>query len=478
MCTRGTSSSSNMAAFRETYSELHELRSLAPHVNILALTATATRSTRETITEVLQLNTPHLIYESPSKNNIAYSVLYIDKERELDQYFKWLVEEMKEKKVATTRTIIYCQTIKQCGVIYSIIKGMLGSSFYADNSGDPRKVLLEMLHSCTPDRNKKVVLEAFQADNSPVRVLVATIAFGMGVDCKGVYRIINFGPSKNIEAYIQETGRAGRDGKQSVAYIIYQGLFLNHVDKDMKCYVKTKDCRRKMLLEKFDGPSSVPQPMHLCCDNCAAECKCSSLDCGKLTTFPGISNEGKEDTPTRKRQSTTQQRDTLYEKLHAYHKVLVYELINKSESGQLKTLTNPQFLLGFTELQISQVMDNAEKIFSIDDVYFFVEIWNLKHAHKILEILSQVYGDVLEIEDLFDDDQIHGDCDYELDDLNEQWDNLLHDDSLFELAIDNMSLSQLEISTCDVSNSSLNRSGNCEVPGAAMDVLENLAFAE
>ena len=86
------------------------------------------------------------------------------------------------------------------------------------------------------------------------------------------------------------------------------------------------------------------------------------------------------------------------------YKVLVYELINKSESGQLKTLTNPQFLLRFTELQISQVMDNADKIFSIDDVHFLVEIWNLKHAHKILEILSQVYGDVLEIEDLFDDD--------------------------------------------------------------------------
>ena len=88
-----------------------------------------------------------------------------------------------------------------------------------------------------------------------------------------------------------------------------------------------------------------------------------------------------------------------------------------------------------------------------------------------------MYEDVLEIEDLFDDDQIHGVCDYELDDLNEQWDNLLHDDSLFELAID-MSLSPLEISTFDVSNISVNRSGNCEVPGAAMDVLENLAFAE
>lgn len=83
-------------------------------------------------------------------------------------------------------------------------------------------------------------------------------------------------------------------------------------------------------------------------------------------------------------------------------------------------------------------MDNADKIFSIDDVYLFVEIWNVRHAHKILENVSQVYGDVLEIEDLFDDDQTHGDCDYELDGLNEQWDNLLHDDSLFELAIDNV----------------------------------------
>ena len=85
-----------------------------------------------------------------------------------------------------------------------------------------------------------------------MRILVATIAFGMGVDCKGVYRTIHFGPSKNIETYIQETGRAGRDGKQSVTYVIYKGLFLNHVDKDMKNYLKTRDCRWKNLLLKFD----------------------------------------------------------------------------------------------------------------------------------------------------------------------------------------------------------------------------------
>ena len=48
--------------------------------------------------------------------------------------------------------------------------------------------------------------------------------FGMGVDCKGVHRIVHFGPSKTVEAYVQETGRAGRDGVQSMAYILYHRI--------------------------------------------------------------------------------------------------------------------------------------------------------------------------------------------------------------------------------------------------------------
>ena len=63
------------------------------------------------------------------------------------------------------------------------------------------------------------------------------------------YRIIHFGPSKNIEAYIQETGRACRDDKQSVAFVVYQGILLTHVEKDMKQYVKTDECRQKALLK-------------------------------------------------------------------------------------------------------------------------------------------------------------------------------------------------------------------------------------
>ena len=441
---RGTSNNNNMAAFRETYSELHELRSLAPTVKMIALTATATASTRKTITEVLMMENAHVVYVNPGKMNIAYSVHYKEKEKSVEDYFQWLAAEIKELKSKAPRTIIYCQTIKQCALIYSTIRGMLGNELLADSSTSPRNVVLEMLHSCSPEKNKEAVLNAFQREDSSVRVLVATIAFGMGVDCKGVHRTIHFGPSKNIQAYIQETGRAGRDGKQIVAFLVYQGLLLNHVDKDMKHYVKTGECCRKTLLHNFDGTSTLdtPQPVHMCCDNCSADCKCGTSDCGHLTKFPALNGTANESLPSRTRQGTKEQETAVYEHLYRYHKSLVMELVAKT-GEDLKALTNPQILLGISEIQISQVLENIDKLFTIDDVCSSVEIWHMKHAYKVLDILHQVYGDVGEIAHLFTEDQL----DYELDDFTEQWEELLHDDSLFEMAIENLSLSQLELST-------------------------------
>ena len=171
-----------MATYRETYSELHELRSLAPTVNILALNATATRSTRETITEVLLMKDSHVISESPSKTNIAYSVHYMGNDKPIEEYFQWLVDETIERQIKATQTIIYCQTIKQCGTIYSTLRGMLGDKLYADSTNDRKKVVLEMLHSCTPDQNKEAILEAFQKEDSPV---------GMSENIGGYYCLWN-----------------------------------------------------------------------------------------------------------------------------------------------------------------------------------------------------------------------------------------------------------------------------------------------
>ena len=178
-------------------------------------------------------------------------------DKPIEEYFQWLVDEITEAKIKAIRTVIYCETIRECGTIYSTLRGMLGDKLYADSTNDMRKFVLEMLHSCTPNQNKEAILDAFQKQDSPVRILVATTAFGMGVNCKGVYCTTHFGPSENIEAYIQETGRAGRGGKQSEAYVIYKDLFLNHVDKDMKNNLKTSDCRRKTLLCNFNRGSML-----------------------------------------------------------------------------------------------------------------------------------------------------------------------------------------------------------------------------
>ena len=90
-----------------------------------------------------------------------------------------------------------------------------------------------MLRSCSPQSKKEHILASFQSDQGSIRILVATIAFGMGVDCKQVHRTVHFGPAKNVECYMQESGRAGRDGAQSTAFLLYQGMQLMHVDKDI-----------------------------------------------------------------------------------------------------------------------------------------------------------------------------------------------------------------------------------------------------
>ena len=75
--------------------------------------------------------------------------------------------------------------MKQCGIIYATIKGMLGKDMYLGNANDPN-VLVEMLQSCLPAANKDRILNSFQSVDGSIKLLIATIAFGTGVDYKGV----------------------------------------------------------------------------------------------------------------------------------------------------------------------------------------------------------------------------------------------------------------------------------------------------
>ena len=345
---------------------------------------------------------------------------------------------------------------------------MLGNNLYIGEKTNNKDVLLEMLHSCTHDENKRTICHSFQNETSGIRVLVATIAFGMGVNCKGVCRIIHFGPSKNIESYIQESGRAGRDGKQSVAHIIYHGLLLNHVGKDIKLYVNTTDCRRKLLLSQFDNFSQVkfPKQLHLCCDNCSIKCKCGAPNCGELTKYPAQIQQDSTVSECQIRQVLPAQKISLQSKLISYYNSFVRDLKSKSTTAEFKTLIDTKFLIGFSDQQISQVLENCEKLFCIDDILTYVEIWDNKHAHNILIMIGETFGDCCYLPYTCPTEE-----DDESDRYPESWSMLFDDDELFQEALDNLSLSLLSVSmnmSADESNDSV-----C-IPDVATGVLETL----
>ncbi len=87
--------------------------------------------------------------------------------------------------------------------------------------------LVDMFTACTVRNVKQCIIKSFTNVTSPLRIVVATVAFGMGLDCSNIRRIIHWGPPNDIESYIQEIGRAGRDGKEATATSYYNGNDLN-----------------------------------------------------------------------------------------------------------------------------------------------------------------------------------------------------------------------------------------------------------
>ena len=81
-----------------------------------------------------------------------------------------------------------------------------------------------MFHAGIPDSTKTLILKGILKNDGNIRILICTVAFGMGVNCKGVYCVIHFGIPLNIESYVQECGRAGRDGKESICILLHNGL--------------------------------------------------------------------------------------------------------------------------------------------------------------------------------------------------------------------------------------------------------------
>ena len=264
--------------FRKEFGKLGDLRGyFSRSVNFMALTATASLETRKKVMRTLGMKKPVTIVRSPEKPNILYDLF--EKEEEVGVQLCYLIDEIREQRTHTDKTIVFCRTYKDCAELYLTFKRELKKEI-TEPIGYPNVSpfrLVDMFHACNSSSTKSAILKSFLTD-SRLRILVATVAFGMGIDCPNVRRIIHWGPPSNTESYIQETGRAGRDGQPARAILFYSKRDLSHpyMEESIVSYCQnTSVCRRQQLFKYFIYFCGPNLNTCNCCDLCAMLCQCS-----------------------------------------------------------------------------------------------------------------------------------------------------------------------------------------------------------
>lgn len=234
--------------FRKDYTRLGELKEKFPGVAFLGLTATADERTRKDIAEQLHLDAPKVFISSFDRPNIKY--LIQDRSDEIKQLTKFIETNHPEDT-----GIVYCLSRDKVEKVAKDLRKL----------GYPAVPYHAGLSQETRTKNQKLF-------NQEERIIVvATIAFGMGIDRPDVRFVAHLDLPKSIESYYQETGRAGRDGKPSTAWMVYglqdvvklsQMLEMTDAEEDYKKLARLKldsmlalgetaRCRRQYLLSYF-----------------------------------------------------------------------------------------------------------------------------------------------------------------------------------------------------------------------------------
>jgi ATP-dependent DNA helicase RecQ len=243
--------------FRPDYRNIKKLRKEFPSVPVVALTATATTTVRDDIIRELAMKEYEVFLSSFNRPNLSYEV------RPKKEAVKTILSLLKEN--IGESCIVYCFSRKDTESITDHLKkaGYKAKAYHAGLSADVRaKNQDDFIHD-------------------KIQVMVATIAFGMGIDKPDVRLVVHHSLPKSIEGYYQETGRAGRDGLRARCVLLFsyadkskQEYFIQSMSdaeqikaeqnlRQVLGYGELKSCRRKFLLNYFDEVVSENT-----CDNC------------------------------------------------------------------------------------------------------------------------------------------------------------------------------------------------------------------
>ena len=161
-----------------------------------------------------------------------------------------VVEKVKDRIISEGinfhKVIIYCQYYREVAEIYQLFKKVLGIKFtHPEGFLDlPEYRLVDMYTGATEPSGQEKIVQYFSQPDGNLHVVIATVAFGMGLDCPNVQQILYWGPAEDIEAYVQAIGHARRDGSLCHAHLMYCPSDQQHTAKSMMIYCKnTTSCR-------------------------------------------------------------------------------------------------------------------------------------------------------------------------------------------------------------------------------------------
>ena len=280
-----------LSGFRPKYTQAAELLSIITTVPVLLMTATINEKVKNDVLSVLAISDYHTVAANPDRPEI-----FLDVRTKTNTCLQWLVDELLTYKQKTDKTIIYCRSAEATIKVYDILlEGLEEKMYVKPNSTDASDRLVEQFSSFIDPSTKQRVLTLFSKDSN-LRVVVTTVAFGMGIDIEDVRTIVLWGLPENCSEYWQQVGRACRDGKRgrAILYKAQSNLPVSDEIKGVFQHRSSEVCIRwaiisKIHLSSVNVKSSQPTrcnkmcsvcdcAMCLCCCNCRMQCPCYVTD--------------------------------------------------------------------------------------------------------------------------------------------------------------------------------------------------------